>query len=122
MQAGHHWDGTTWTSVGDVGNGVATCAVAWDPDGTDNLPAQLVVGGDFTGVGDINANAIARHDMVNWLRVGGFPRVSRINAFRLAGMRPGRRRHVHTGPARAYNASSPAGRQHHRYSGYLKTP
>ncbi|MBX3462859.1 MAG: delta-60 repeat domain-containing protein [Planctomycetes bacterium] len=56
----------TNTIVGDFGcpgvGGVASCAIAWDPDGPGPLGARLVVGGDFRTAGTIACAGLAAFD------------------------------------------------------------
>jgi hypothetical protein len=61
------WDGTTWSSLGSglsssFSTGVGALAVL--PNG------QLVAGGDFTSVGGVTVNGIARWDGTTWSALG----------------------------------------------------
>src|SRR5437870_1111636 len=54
-------------------DGQVFAATTWDPDGSGPLPAQAVVGGEFTNAGGIYVNRIARFDGVMWLPFGTGP-------------------------------------------------
>ena len=52
----YYWSGSAWTSIGARSGGTAVYAVAWGPDGC------LYAGGDFTSIGGVGANGVARWD------------------------------------------------------------
>src|SRR5439155_3920885 len=51
-------------------NGHVFAVAMWDPDGAGPLPAQLVIGGDFTTAGGTVVNCIARWDGSAWQPFG----------------------------------------------------
>lgn len=51
-------------------NGAILCSTTWDPDGGGPLQELLVVGGDFTRIGGIDANRIASWDGAVWRPLG----------------------------------------------------
>ncbi len=51
---------------GLVGGPGPTAMVEWDPDGLGPLPSQLVVAGNFTRAGTLNAQNLAQWDGAHW--------------------------------------------------------
>lgn len=64
------WNGTLWQPFPTDMNGPVTALAAWDADGPGPQTAQLVAGGDFTTVGDVTMNRIARWDGSAWQPFG----------------------------------------------------
>jgi T5SS/PEP-CTERM-associated repeat protein len=64
------WDGARWSPFGAGTNAQVTAMAAFDPDGAGPEPVQLVVGGDFTTIGDTQANRIAIGNGLTWRPMG----------------------------------------------------
>jgi len=64
------WNGAAWSPIGTGVSGTVHSLTTWDPDGDGPLPAQLVVGGNFTSAGGAPANNVARWDGTAWQPFG----------------------------------------------------
>src|ERR1051325_1299351 len=69
------WNGTAWQRLGWGTDGRGNTITTRDPDGDGPLPAQLIIGGEFTHVGadstgEVGANHIARWDGAAWRSLG----------------------------------------------------
>lgn len=67
------WDGTRWTDLGaglNIGVSVQAMAV-FDPDAAGPEPASLYVTGNFSQIGGVPAQRLARWDGMQWYDVGG---------------------------------------------------
>lgn len=60
------WDGTAWSPLGEAFDWYLTAVKVWDPDENGPQPAQLVVSGPFTRVGNVFASKVARWDGHAW--------------------------------------------------------
>lgn len=64
------WDGATWLALNPIWSGIGSVLslANWDPDGAGLGNSQLVVGGNFSGIGGEPASGIASWDGSAWNR------------------------------------------------------
>jgi len=74
------WDGNEWQPIGSGMNDWVLALTTYDPDGSGDMPQQLIAGGYFTAAGGNSANRIARWDGLNWQALGEGTGGFRVNA------------------------------------------
>ncbi len=70
MRSMSAWDGTRWSPFGAGTNAQITTLAAFDPDAAGPEPVQLVVGGDFTTIGETTASRLAIGNGLTWRPMG----------------------------------------------------
>jgi T5SS/PEP-CTERM-associated repeat protein len=64
------WNGTQWTPASVGSTNYPFVMLSWKPDPASAEPAQLIVGGSFTSIGNTPAKSIAAWDGVGFTQLG----------------------------------------------------